>query len=286
MLRKRALHEERFDTGLTRDLVPKSAMPIVLGRYDFAGSFVDGKKVLEVGCNTGYGSGYLAGRGAKLVVAVDYAMNAVLYAKEHFGNSVSFAICDGLLLPFASETFDVVVSLEVIEHMTYDEQRNFLKECKRVLAPGGLFICSTPNKERIPKIAVKLKPLASLSIFVRPEHVGELSLKEFTSLIGNYFSIQQLYACNPIKNRAAYKYIEHVKVANFLLTEGYKLMQAAKSLLSLTFKALLPRRQRLVKMTDLGETIVDERFLPFKLSEATYYFDTMFCVASKERENL
>jgi len=48
-------------------------------------------------------------------------------------------------LPFPDEYFDVVVSLETIEHLK--KYKRFLAECRRVLKKDDLFICSTPNKQ-------------------------------------------------------------------------------------------------------------------------------------------
>lgn len=46
-------------------------------------------------------------------------------------------------LPFMEDTFDVIVAGEIIEHV--DEPFNFLKDCIRVLKPGGKIIITTPN---------------------------------------------------------------------------------------------------------------------------------------------
>lgn len=46
-------------------------------------------------------------------------------------------------LPFEDDSFDAVVSIEVIEHV--EDQFAFLRELKRICRPGGLVIASTPN---------------------------------------------------------------------------------------------------------------------------------------------
>lgn len=46
-------------------------------------------------------------------------------------------------LPFADASFDALVSLEGIEH--FENQAAFLRECARVLKPGGLMVLTTPN---------------------------------------------------------------------------------------------------------------------------------------------
>jgi SAM-dependent methyltransferase len=51
-------------------------------------------------------------------------------------------------LPFADASFDVVVSLQTIEHLW--NQQAFLAECLRVLRPGGTIVVSTPNTLTFP----------------------------------------------------------------------------------------------------------------------------------------
>ncbi len=47
-------------------------------------------------------------------------------------------------LPYGDGAFDLVVAFEVIEHL--EDWRDFLREVRRVLAPAGQFIVSTPNR--------------------------------------------------------------------------------------------------------------------------------------------
>lgn len=46
-------------------------------------------------------------------------------------------------LPFQDGAFDVVLSMEGIEH--FEHQAGFVRECARVLRPGGWFVLTTPN---------------------------------------------------------------------------------------------------------------------------------------------
>ena len=46
-------------------------------------------------------------------------------------------------LPFKDGAFDVVLSMEGIEH--FEHQAGFVRECARVLRPGGRFVLTTPN---------------------------------------------------------------------------------------------------------------------------------------------
>lgn len=119
-----------------------------LDRYRFSAEYVEGKRVLDVACGSGYGTHLLAERGAKEVCGVDISKEAIEYAKEKYVHeAVSFHSASAAELPFQDDVFDVIVSFETIEHLPDDVRAAYLAEMQRVLAPGGVVIISTPNKE-------------------------------------------------------------------------------------------------------------------------------------------
>jgi SAM-dependent methyltransferase len=114
-------------------------------RYAFTARLARWKRVLDAGCGSGYGSAELA-RSAATVVAADVSGDAIEYAREHFplpNLHLIQASCTQLPLPDTS--FDLVVALEVIEHLK--DWRGLLAESRRLLAPGGQFVVSTPNRD-------------------------------------------------------------------------------------------------------------------------------------------
>lgn len=111
-------------------------------RYRFAAERIaPGSRVLDVACGVGYGSGMLSEAGLD-VVGLDCDRKLVERAGVAWP-AVQFVHGDALELPFDDETFDAVVSFETIEHVTDAEA--FLGQLRRVLRPGGLLLCSTPN---------------------------------------------------------------------------------------------------------------------------------------------
>lgn len=115
-----------------------------LARYAFARRYADGKRVLDAGCGTGYGSGELA-LAASSVIGIDFSMDAIAFARLHYPlPRVTFLAGSCTSLPFPSASFDLAVAFEVIEHL--ENYRAFIQESARILAPGGLFIVSSPNK--------------------------------------------------------------------------------------------------------------------------------------------
>ena len=149
-----------------------------INSYIFASKFVQNKVVLDIACGSGTGTTYLAGKGAKTVVGADISQEALRDAKrwDKGRKRVEFILSDAEILPFVDNSFDVIVSLETIEHLK--EPERFLAECRRALGKKGIFVCSTPNK----KVYSPLfrKP-------VNPYHVREFPPEEFYDLLSKYF---------------------------------------------------------------------------------------------------
>ncbi|MGQ9838898.1 MAG: methyltransferase domain-containing protein [Cyanobacteriota bacterium] len=104
------------------------------------------KQILDLGCGIGGSSLALAQRFAAHVTGITLSPVQAKRAQERaeatgFSSQVQFQVADALQMPFSSETFDLVWSLESGEHMP-DKQR-FLAECWRVLQPGGQLIVVT-----------------------------------------------------------------------------------------------------------------------------------------------
>jgi SAM-dependent methyltransferase len=101
-----------------------------------------GAAVLEVGCGEGYGTALLAGQTGR-IVGIDYDSATIDHAAQRYPQA-TFVRANLAALPFPDETFDAVVTLQVIEHVWNHPE--FVRGCLRVLRPGGLLIVSTPNR--------------------------------------------------------------------------------------------------------------------------------------------
>ncbi len=111
--------------------------------YQRARQLAESTKVLDLGCNTGYGTEILAGA-AKEVVGVDVSQKAILAARAKYGRpGLRFEVVDGNRLPFQDGEFDVIVSFQVIEHVV--DYGKYVVELKRVLSPAGIALFTTPN---------------------------------------------------------------------------------------------------------------------------------------------
>lgn len=89
-----------------------------------------------------------------------------------------------LPLPFKNKKFDVIICTEVIEHITKEEGRNLLIECKRLLKDDGILFLSTPDKKLSEGIYSK-------------DHIYEYEYEEIKKLIiETGFKIIKIYGCS------------------------------------------------------------------------------------------
>lgn len=102
---------------------------------------INNKKILDAGCGTGWFSKFSAERGA-FVTSMDLGEN--LLAKVALKCPSDRIVGSILDIPFQDNTFDVVISSEVIEHVP--DPFKAIQELFRVLKPGGTMILTTPNK--------------------------------------------------------------------------------------------------------------------------------------------
>ncbi len=160
-----------------------------MARYHFAVRLARGKRVLDAGCGAGYGSAELADV-AETVTGIDIAPEAVEYARAHYAlHNLSFEQASCTQLPYGDGVFDLVVAFEVIEHL--EKWRDFLQEVRRVLAPAGQLIVSTPNRLYYTE--------SRGSQGANPFHVHEFDFEEFTQELKQFFPHVSMFLENHIE---------------------------------------------------------------------------------------
>lgn len=138
--------------------------------------------VLEAGCGEGYGAGQIAEVAGK-VIGIDYDALTAAHAGATYPK-VSAMRGDLAQLPLKDESVDVIVCLQVIEHL--QDQPGFVAECARVLKPGGLLFMSTPNRLTFSPLWEPGTP------HVNPFHTRELSADELIDLMSEKFDVEEV----------------------------------------------------------------------------------------------
>ncbi len=173
-------------------------------RYVWAEKFIGGMKVLDAGCGHGYGSAYLANGAASEIVGIDSDRKAIRFASETYRNpNLRFEVMDVSRLIFQPESFDAVISFEVIEHLV--DAATYLREIERVLKTGGLFLLSTPNKRFHERLSRDGKPLSRF-------HVHEYNPQELHALLEDYFSVKGIYYLSGIHDEVLLGYMHSCAV--------------------------------------------------------------------------
>jgi len=146
-------------------------------RYHYASNFTKNLQVLDIASGSGYGS-YLLAKNAKHVYGIDISEEAI----QHSSNNYKLSNLDYLQgsitsIPLNSNSLDIVVSFETIEHIDEVSQKQALNEIKRVLKDDGILIMSTPNLD-----SPYYKNVDN------EFHIKEFYFKEYEKFLSQYFS--------------------------------------------------------------------------------------------------
>ena len=96
-------------------------------------------KALDLGCGRGNDTAILLEKGFD-VTSIDYSKEAIDYVKKHFpkANILEFDITNPL--PFAKDSFSVIIADLSLHYFTKDKTEEILKEIASLLAPSGVFL--------------------------------------------------------------------------------------------------------------------------------------------------
>jgi ubiquinone/menaquinone biosynthesis C-methylase UbiE len=145
---------------------------------------LSGKKILEVGCGSGYASLLLSEAGA-FCTLMDSSEGALKYSEnllQKIGvnkNKINYVLGSAEKIPFKDNSFDIVHNCGVLEHYNDEQIKRILFEMKRVTKRGGQVIVVLPN-------------LLSLEIIYRmfkfgkgsEQYISKRKLKKFLEEVG------------------------------------------------------------------------------------------------------
>ena len=152
-----------------------------------------GIRILDIGCAMGATAIYCALQGAD-VTGVDLSQTRINKANGNFSKlnisgRARAELANATSLPFPDNEFDVVTSVDFLEHVDEATKRAVLAECHRVLKPGGRMVHRTPNLSYL-KLSLLFKRLRAMlrlrnpfNVVIPhttgpdPEHIGLTNLK-------------------------------------------------------------------------------------------------------------
>lgn len=172
-------------------------------------------KILDLGA----GAGHLSRRVFNFLTKNKFSSKNLVAAdffKESFqANEITFKQADfNKKLPFSNSSFDIIYSIEVIEHLRcpYD----FLDECYRILKPNGILIISTPNilslQSRLSFFITGFNELYKTPS-IKPENAGRLCGHIMPLNLAYYdyglrrsgFGLMKLY-CDKVNSKSKFLY--------------------------------------------------------------------------------
>ncbi len=158
-----------------------------------------GQPVLDVGCGAGVEVVRFA-RGGARIVGVDLSPQAVSLSRQNLaqhGLVAPLTVADGEALPFPDASFAFVYAHGVVQYAADD--RAVVRECHRVLRPGGLALFQVYNR-------VSWLNLLSKVMKVPLEHedapvIRRYSIQEFRALVSPFGSVDLVPERFPVKSR-------------------------------------------------------------------------------------
>jgi ubiquinone/menaquinone biosynthesis C-methylase UbiE len=169
-----------------------------------------GEAILDIGCGRGELLRACNERGGNSV-GIDYS-SAAIRISRHGQDNIALIQASATALPFREETFDKVIMLDIVEHLSLDDLFIALRDVKRVLKNQGQVLIHTPNQWgdflsafyyktlsifRIPfrKQTVNLEPCSYDTLHVSV--LNPISLKRILSSLG--FRSEVWFAGHPLQ---------------------------------------------------------------------------------------
>lgn len=157
--------------------------------------------LLDVGCGNGSSMLTMQARGWR-VIGIDFDETAVAQAKN---NNLDAVVSDLFSAKYSDNQFDAIMMNHVIEHVP--DPQEFIKECLRILKPGGTLVALTPNITSKGHLEFKadwrgleiprhLQIFSPLSLTILADKAGFKKIEGFTSTQGILQIYDESKACH------------------------------------------------------------------------------------------
>jgi SAM-dependent methyltransferase len=131
----------------------------------------DHARLLDVGCGTGHNLALIEQLGF-LCWGIDVSATAVAEAKAKAAHPANFVVGSVTALPWPDASFEVVTDIGCLHCLQPDEVTAYIAEVRRVLAPGGRFLCRSFKPRD--KSVVRAQPVKMERLGYTPDEVLHL----------------------------------------------------------------------------------------------------------------
>ncbi|HKZ42949.1 MAG TPA: class I SAM-dependent methyltransferase, partial [Candidatus Hodarchaeales archaeon] len=177
----------------------------------------DQKIGLDIGCGDGV-TLYKAMLAGGRIIGVDIEYSGLALARKQIENRMKqtpkLVNSSCYHLPFPDQSFDYVLSVEVIEHLAKPDQ--FLSEIRRVLRPGGIIVLTTPQRVSLYR--------TERGIPQDPFHIHEYTGPELVTLLSEYFPEVSVWGMFPAPLDRLYFHATHIGILDKLVRGVFKLV--------------------------------------------------------------
>jgi cyclopropane fatty-acyl-phospholipid synthase-like methyltransferase len=162
--------DQEYSSGAYKKYAESRDLKIATARPRLAAikSLATGRRLLDVGCGTGFFLELAAAEGF-VAYGIEFSNVAISLARDDIRANI---ICGDVnsLLKQGTDKFDVVTAFDIIEHVQHPVQ--FLEDIREVLVPGGLLVLSTPDTEHFLRYLMRskwpmLQPMQHTVLFSR-----------------------------------------------------------------------------------------------------------------------
>lgn len=145
-----------------------------------------GRRVLDFGCGRGDLLAYLLEAGA-VASGLEFSADSAELARGRLAGCAGFGgveLAQGLPSGLADGSFDVVLLVEVVEHLLDDQFAPTLAEVARLLVPGGSVVVTTPNAEDLAAARIFCPDCGA--VFHPWQHQRSLSSQSIAALMAEH----------------------------------------------------------------------------------------------------